>query len=374
MGVAESDDTIHHRAGPLESDPSGLRPAHLTGAGRRPPLELTTVTSTGATFHQGTSVSRVVDLVPGTHHTHRGISFATLPLPPGERRCRFASVNDVHFGEVEAGRLDDSDRGPVQRVPAGSSPYPEVMNAAVVDELRGSEVYRGPLAAVFVKGDVSSSGTTEEFAAFERCYRPPFGDRLTVVRGNHDAYQGQHEYAGESWVDLPGVSVALMDTTVPGHSGGALGREQIDWLDAMVAAADGPVVVMGHHPPYFGAVDDNPDFVLTPAASLELEELFGRRTAVVAYTAGHTHRHRVQRPASGVPCIEVGCVKDFPGTWAEYEVYDGGILQVVHRLSSPAALAWSEQCRGLYADFGVDYASYALGGLDDRCLPIAWRT
>ena len=54
-------------------------------------------------------------------------------------------------------------------------------------------------------------------------------------------------------------------------------------------------------------------------------------------------------------------MKDFPGTWAEYRVYDGGILQVVHRVSSPEALAWSEECRDLYSDFGVDYASYAMG-------------
>ena len=86
-----------------------------------------------------------------------------------------------------------------------------------------------------------------------------------------------------------------------------------------------------------------------------------RRPAIVAYTAGHTHRHRVRLDRRPIPSIEVGCVKDFPGTWAEYRVYDGGILQIVHRMSSPEALAWSEQCRTLYSDFGVDYATYALG-------------
>ena len=54
-------------------------------------------------------------------------------------------------------------------------------------------------------------------------------------------------------------------------------------------------------------------------------------------------------------------------------MYDGGVLQVVHRISSPEALAWSEQCRGLYADFGLDYTSYALGRLEDRCLSIPLR-
>jgi hypothetical protein len=76
---------------------------------------------------------------------------------------------------------------------------------------------------------------------------------------------------------------------------------------------------------------------------------------------------------SGVPSIEIGCTKDFPGTWAEYRVYEDGIMQVVHRMSTPEALAWSESCRGLYSDFGVDYATYALGELADRCFTIPLR-
>ena len=98
-----------------------------------------------------------------------------------------------------------------------------------------------------------------------------------------------------------------------------------------------------------------------------------RRTAFAAYTAGHTHRHRVRHMPCGIPSIEIGCVKDFPGTWAEYRVYEGGIIQVVHRISAPEALAWSERCRHLYSDFGIDYESYALGRLEDRCLSIPQR-
>ena len=70
---------------------------------------------------------------------------------------------------------------------------------------------------------------------------------------------------------------------------------------------------------------------------------------------------------SGVPSVEVGCVKDFPGTWAEYRVYEGGVMQVVHRISSPEALSWSDRCRVIYSDFGIDYETYALGSLAERC-------
>jgi hypothetical protein len=97
------------------------------------------------------------------------------------------------------------------------------------------------------------------------------------------------------------------------------------------------------------------------------------RARIVAYTAGHTHRHRVRMMSCGVPSIEVGCVKDFPGTWAEYRVYEDGITQVVHRMSSPEALGWSERCRHLLSDFGIDYETYALGTLEDRCFNIPLR-
>jgi len=161
---------------------------------------------------------------------------------------------------------------------------------------------------------------------------------------------------------------------VPRHSGGGIAPDQLDWLDAHASAATDPVVVMGHHPMFLDAPGDNPEFIIPPDAAAALDGVFARRDAIVAYTAGHTHRHRVQRTPSGIPHVEVGCVKDFPGTWAEYQVYDGGILQIVHRMSSPEALAWSEQCRGLYADFGINYTSYGLGRLEDRCFAISWRS
>ena len=116
------------------------------------------------------------------------------------------------------------------------------MNQAAAAEMAAAGV-----DAVIAKGDLSTDGTPEEFAAFERCYRPTFGDRLFAVRGNHDAYRGQHEYAGDQWIELPGVNVALLDTAIPERSTGHLRPEQLDWLDAAAAASTVPVLVMGHH-------------------------------------------------------------------------------------------------------------------------------
>jgi 3',5'-cyclic-AMP phosphodiesterase len=336
-------------------------------------VELTTVADDLVVVHDGTSVRRYDDLLPDTDHEFDGIAVRTLPRPPGELLSRVATVNDVHFGETECGRIDDRSDGPIVRPDASDPPHPETMNRAAAAEIAAIAP-----DAVIVKGDVSCDGTDDEFAAFEACYRSAFGDRLHVVRGNHDAYHGQSVYDGDAWITVPGLHIALLDTVIPTKTTGGLRPAQIEWLDDRLGdvgavGAGEPVIVMGHHQQWIpGAAgherrhDDY--FGLHPDASNALDAVCARHDNVLGYAAGHTHRHRVRTMAeSRLPSIEVGCVKDFPGTWAEYRVYEGGVMQIVHRISSPGALAWSERCRGLYRDFGVDYVAYAMGSLAERC-------
>jgi 3',5'-cyclic AMP phosphodiesterase CpdA len=337
-------------------------------------MDVTTVADDLIVVHDGVEVHRLDALRPETEHDVFGVLVRTLPRPHGELLCRFATVNDVHFGEIEAGRIDDHPEGPIQRVADGEAPYPETMNRSAV-----AEMLAAALDAVIVKGDLTCDGDPEELQAFEDCYRRAFGDQLHVVRGNHDAYRGQTYYSGDEWIGLPGIAIALMDTTIPMKTTGALSTEQLDWLSTNAAESDTPVIVMGHHQQWLAEVhrkhasrsDDY--FGLHPDSSDALTDVIAQRPSIVAYTAGHTHRHRVRPMRGGVPSIEIGCVKDFPGTWAEYRVYEGGITQVVHRVSSPEALRWSERCRHLYSDFGIDYETYALGRLEDRCFNIALR-
>ncbi len=149
--------------------------------------------------------------IRSTRSTTHSVATRTLAQPSGPLRSVVATVNDVHFGELAAGQIDDFTIGPIRRPGPGDEPYPEVMNRAAVDEIA-----RGRADAVVVKGDLSLDGAPEEWEAFERCYRDPFGDRLHVVRGNHDGYRFQTEYAGDQRIDLPGVTIALLDTVIPG--------------------------------------------------------------------------------------------------------------------------------------------------------------
>ncbi len=332
-------------------------------------MELTTVADDLAVIHDGAQVHRFDGLPPDADFELLGVTGRTLPRPGGELLCRIGTVNDVHFGETEAGWLDDSlpaDDVSLVRSGPGEPPYPETMNRAAVDEMRSAD-----LDAVIVKGDLSVAGEVHELAAFEACYRTTFGDRLHVVRGNHDAAHGQIEYAGDRWIDLDGITIGLLDTVIPTMTTGGLRSDQLASIEAEIEARAVPILLMGHHQQWVGGASGRRSadyFGLHPDASDALDEIVARHRHVIGYTAGHTHRHRVRRMRrSGAPTIEIGCVKDFPGTWAEYRVHEGGVMQIVHRMSAPEALAWSERCRHLYAAYGVDYEAYALGTLDDRC-------
>ncbi|CAN5491116.1 hypothetical protein BH18ACT1_BH18ACT1_13510 [soil metagenome] len=321
----------------------------------------------GAVAFLGTEVRRYDGLAPDTAQEVDGLRFRTLPRPPGERLATVATVNDVHFGETSCGVIEGSDIGPVLRSESGEPPYPELMNAAAAVEMASVEP-----DVVVAKGDLTSGGSASEHRAFLDCYGSAFGDRLVAVRGNHDA-SARVPFADEPTqeVTLPGVTLAVLDTSIPGRANGRITGEQLGWLDDLGARADRPVLVRGHHHTW------NPDgqrpegtyFGIDPDDSAALVAVVARRRSLVAYTAGHTHRNRVRRVrATGeVPYGEVSATKDFPGAWAEYRVFEGGILQVLHRIADPAALAWTERTRAMYAGL---YAEYAFGRLEDRCFPI----
>lgn len=331
--------------------------------------EVTTVADDHAIVFLGADHRRYDDLAPDTEYTYDGVTFRTLPRPGGERLATVAAVNDVHFGETEAGVIDGMDTGDVFRSDPGEDPYPEVMNRGAVEEMAALDP-----DAVVVKGDLTANGTRAEYQAFLDCYGPAFGDRLHHVWGNHDGYHGAR-FADTPMqeVELPGVRLAILDTVIPRAATGAVSAEQLDWLDELGArsAGDRPVLVFGHHHPWSpdSASREPTYFGINPDDSEALVAVVARRRALVGYFAGHTHRNRVRRFAAtgDVPWVEVACVKDFPGAWAEYRVFEGGILQVFHRISTPEALAWTEKTRGM---FGGAYPFYAFGEVADRNFPI----
>jgi predicted phosphodiesterase len=352
-----------------------LGPLVVATSGRAslPTVDLTTLAPDEAVFFDHGEPTHLVGLEPATDYDDLdGLPrFRTLREPAGERLCTFATVNDVHFGEEVCGVIEGSDLGPTYRVAAGEDPYPETMNRAAIAEILGVDP-----SLVVVKGDLTSNGTKTELDAFERCYLDTFADRLLYVRGNHESYHGV-TYAAVPFQKrvLPGVIVALLDTSIDGWAGGGLSTMQLEWLDTLGAEADRPVLVMGHHQCWSPASATRPEhgryFGIQPDDSERLIAVFARRPALRGYWAGHTHRNRIRRfEATGsTPFVEVSCVKDYPGAWAEYRVYEGGVVQVFRRISAPAALSWSERTRDMY---GGTYHDLCFGSVEERNFVLEW--
>lgn len=306
-------------------------------------------------------VREVTGLAPSADHRIEGLPVRTLP-GIGDVRAVVATVNDVHFGEVECGKVEGS--VPAQFVAEpGARPYPEVMNESVIADIAA----RTP-DAVVVKGDLTSFGTRAEYDDFLSFYEPAFGDRLTHVRGNHDSYPGE---VFADWsvqvVDVTGLRIILLDTSRAHESGGFVSDDQIEATVEAARSSTDTVIVMGHHPlmaPGLESLRRSDGVREVDAASLIAA--VAPLKNVVAYTAGHTHRNRVF-DVDGLLLVEVACVKDFPGAWAEYRVGTTGICQMVHRASGPDAIAWAERTRGMFDGY---YGTYAMGELTDRCFVV----
>ncbi len=337
--------------------------------------EITTIGPHHVAHVEGLAPDTEIPIAVEGHHAPTETlpaSVRTLPAPAGRHLATFATVNDVHFGETVCGMIHsvpEAELGPWVRAEPGEDPYPITMNRTAVAEIAAL----GP-DVVVAKGDLTCVGSEEEYQLFLDTYAE-FGSTLHHVRGNHDAMQDPTmALEGAPYaVDCKGVILAVIDTVRPTLPGGQITRDQLAWLDATAAQTSGPVFVFGHHQIWDLRSDTRSKnyFGIDPDSSEAFAAVVGRRENIVGYFAGHTHRNRVRRfpEARDVPFVEVGAVKEYLGVWAEYQVYEGGYTQVIHRLNSPEALSWSERTRFLY---GGLYPEYSRGPLHHRCFSVRW--
>jgi hypothetical protein len=145
-------------------------------------------------------------------------------------------------------------------------------------------------------------------------------------------------------------------------------EEQFAWLEADLAAhASAPSFVFGHHPvTQEASVTALPQvvFTLESADARRLEGVIGEHRVIGVHSA-HTHRNkRTAAPdAPGVPFIELGAVKEYPGGYALVRVHEGGYAVNFYKTRSDPSRAWSEMSRGEYLNL---YPYYTLGSLADR--------
>lgn len=192
-------------------------------------------------------------------------------------------VTDLHIrepGRQAYGRLD-------------TAPY---LRAAVETIARCPQ----PPTAVVLTGDLTDFGRAAEYdhlrvlLADLRC---PF----YLLAGNHDDADTmrlsfpEHTYLGVSGpvqysVPVGDLQLIALDTTVAGHSHGALSADRIDWLaTALDEASDRPVVIAMHHPP-FTTLIGHMDKIGLQEGREALARVVSRHPNIERVICGHLHR------------------------------------------------------------------------------------
>lgn len=306
---------------------------------------------------------------PGLPAPVAPLAARTLLPPPGELLHRIATVSDTHIGSHSTGFLHT-----IVEKPEPADAHPVRCARAALREARawGAD-------ELVVKGDLVDHSQPEWWAEAASVL-DELDVPVSIVPGNHEwsargdgdptrgaARHGLHLVTGVAHVDRPGIRLVLVDSSIPGEDPGRLSELLGDAL-AVARGTDLPLLVAMHHQPTRWRLPTYlPAGVPGPDAGRFLHEL-GRANPRCLVTAGHTHRHR-RRHVGPVTVTEVGSTKDFPGTWAGYEVYEGGIVQTVRRIGEPSCIRWTDHTRR--AALGV-WQLWSPGRLGDRCFTRTW--
>lgn len=315
----------------------------------------------------GLSAGTSYDAVVTSRDGRATVSLRTLASPPGEELVRFATMSDLHLGATAFG---------VRKTmvePPGTIDHPiRCASAALADLTRWGAQH------LVVKGDLVDRNEDRAWglaADLLGTATIPWD----VVPGNHDIAHGEPDpfvVARRHGIrlveevetrDLPGIRLVLMNSAIEGVDTGRW-THLIDGSVAAVAQTEGPAMLLVHHHPQRAPLPTQfPPGIDSISARRLLRAVRAANPAVIG-SSGHTHRHRRHLDA-GVRWSEVGSTKDFPGVWAGYVVHEGGIRQVVRRVSPPDCLRWLDRTRNAAA--GV-WGLWSPGRLSDRCFTHAW--
>jgi len=162
---------------------------------------------------------------------------------------------------------------------------------------------------VVISGDLADTPTAEEYEHLKRLLSPlrlPFAS----IPGNHDAREMMRAaFAGSNYaqrsgplnqrVEVAGLDLLLLDSSVPGQPHGQLDASTLEWLDAELAStAERPALLFLHHPPFRAGIWHMDRQNLLNAEALAAIVQRHRRIQLVA--TGHIHRAALTMFA-GVP-------------------------------------------------------------------------
>jgi hypothetical protein len=172
---------------------------------------------------------------------------------------------------------------------------------------------------------------------------------------------------GVEHLDVPGLRIVLVDSTIPGNGWGDVARHADEAAALSRDAATGVFLATHHQAQRFRVPLYWPHGIPGPNARRFARAIVAANPASVM-SSGHTHRNRRRRVA-GLTWSEVAATNHYPATWAGYRVFEGGLHQSVRRIAEPSTLAWSEHTRRM---LGGTWALWSTGSLSDRSFSVRW--
>jgi 3',5'-cyclic AMP phosphodiesterase CpdA len=155
--------------------------------------------------------------------------------------------------------------------------------------------------AVVITGDLTDFGRSSEYAHLAQLLQP-LDMPVYLLPGNHDDRdQMRRSFPEHTWlgpegafvqysVQVGGLRLITLDTSVPGKPYGCLDQERLAWLENTLQAHSGqPVVIAMHHPP-FDTLIGHMDLIGLQQGSAELEAIVARHPNIERVICGHIHR------------------------------------------------------------------------------------
>ena len=184
--------------------------------------------------------------------------------------------------------------------PPGSLAYGRVDTAAALERcVAALNAFRPKPDFVVISGDLADTPTAEEYQYLKRLLAPlelPFAG----IPGNHDSRElmraavSAAAYAFPSGplnqrMEIGGLDLVLLDSSVPGKPHGEFDAPTLQWLDAALASSpDKPALVFLHHPPFKTGIWHMDRQNLLNAD--EFAAVVRRHPRVQRIATGHVHR------------------------------------------------------------------------------------
>jgi Icc protein len=200
-------------------------------------------------------------------------------MPP--KPVHIAQISDLHIkppGALAYGRVDTA--------------------AALVRCVAALNEFRPRPGLVVISGDLADTPTAEEYQHLKRLLDPlalPF----VSIPGNHDSRELMRAALPQAYafssgplnqrVEIGGLDLVLLDSSVPGQPHGELDAATLQWLEAILTASAGrPALLFLHHPPFKAGIWHMDRQNLLNAG--ELAGIIRRHPRVQLIATGHIHR------------------------------------------------------------------------------------